>query len=84
MSYCSRDGHPLTLEQWTQLRPAERVALTELPGCVVSTLWVGVDVGDGLIFETVLLRGGEVDMFERYATELDAIKGHLRWVERYS
>lgn len=84
MRYRDRDGQPLTLKQWSERLPDQRVALTQLPSCVVSTIWVGVDVGDGLIFETVVLRGGDVTDCERYATELEAVEGHLRCVRSLS
>jgi hypothetical protein len=84
MRYLDRDGQPLTLQQWTQQLSDERIAVTQLPSCIVSTIWVGVDVGDGLIFETVVLRGGDVTDCERYATELEAVEGHLRCVRSLS
>jgi hypothetical protein len=52
--------------------------------CTVSTVWVGVDAGDGRIFETAVIVGGDVEASQRYRTELDAVKGHVRWVEAQS
>lgn len=83
MRYVDRDGNEITLDQFAT-EPSNRVAVSKLDSCTVSTIWTGLDVGDGLIFETALLVGGNVDYFERYATELDAVRGHLRWVERFS
>ena len=83
MRYLDRDGREITLDQFAT-EPCNRVAVTKLERCTVSTIWTGLDVGDGLIFETLIICGGEVEDSERYATELDAARGHLRWVGRYS
>jgi hypothetical protein len=54
---------------------------THLPNdVVVSTVWLGMDhgyrPGTMLIFETMI--SGDYDYMERYATEDEAIEGHVR------
>ena len=83
MRYVDRNNSEVSFHQFCQSHDA-RVAVTKLKECTVSTMWLGVDAGDGLIFETAILVGGAVQETGRYATELDAVRGHLRWVERYS
>ena len=83
MRYLDRNNNEVSFDQFCQILET-RVAVTKLQECTVSTVWVGVDAGDGLIFETAILVGGDVRETARYVTELDAVRGHLRWVERYS
>lgn len=63
-----------------------RVARTVLPGCTVSTVWLGLNhsFGEGppLIFETMVfgeLYDGEL---QRYSTEEGAVRGHLKVLDR--
>ena len=83
MRYVDRNNNDISFDQFCRMTD-DRVAVTQMDRCTVSTVWVGVDAGDGRIFETALLVGGDVEASERYATELDAVRGHLRWVERFS
>lgn len=81
-----------TLDEWAKFfenREARRVARTELPGHVVSTVFLGLDhqFGDGppLLFETMVFpedSSGEVDM-DRYSTWEEAEKGHRRMVWKW-
>ena len=65
---------------------ARVVARTELPsGCVVSTVFLGVDhnfvhEGDPVLWETMMF-GSEYDLAcDRYRSKKDAIVGHEMWI----
>ena len=82
--FYDRDGQPISALQWEALRACHdyyRVALTERPHWVVSTVWIGIDMGfrpDGppIIFETMVF-GGPLDCEQwRYATEVEAHAAH--------
>lgn len=89
------DGSPLTMMEWSaksELKRTEdygRVGSDEvsLDGVAVwvSTVWLGIDMGHGLvgvpiIFETAIFAmGGRVEIIDRYATWDAAADGH-RWV----
>ena len=83
MRYVDRNNNDISFDQFCRMSD-DRVAVTKMDRCTVSTVWVGVDAGDGRIFETAVIVGGDVEASERYRTELDAVKGHVRWVERFS
>lgn len=60
-------------------------------GYTVATHWLGIDPdvlrdGPPLIFETrVFRRDGKIDDYlRRYATEFDALIGHVETVDRYA
>jgi len=62
-------------------------------GDVVSTVWLGIDHSfvmnephTPLIFETMIFSDNEEydNDYEKYSTEEEAIKGHKRFVEKYS
>lgn len=86
--YYSRDGEPMTLEEWSATYPetqeefeaTKRVAKTTVGDWEVSTVWLGLDhsfmEGPPLIFETMIF-GGEYDSeCWRYSTEAQALEGH--------
>ena len=89
-----KTGEPIEFERWVELvedRDYRQVAATLLAGpeaeeILVSTVWLGTDhnwTGQGppIMFETMCF-GGEHDLAQmRYATEQEAIDGHLRTVE---
>lgn len=87
--YFDRDGNPIDdASKWAEMRRRVgiRVAATTVGDARVSTVWLGLDhnydiVGDPIIFETMVFDGSEDGYCERYATELDAMRGHLRIVE---
>lgn len=89
-----RDGKPLEMLEWARLfenLEYKRVARDELTnGCLVSTVWLGLNHGYGgppLIFETMVFRpddgvdGGDM---ERYSTEAEARAGHDAMVKKWS
>lgn len=88
------DGHVprqepdiLAWAAWFEDRDARRVALTELPGGRVSTVFLGLDHnfmrhGPPLLFETMVFMDDECEQ-ERYATWDEAEAGHKRMVEKY-
>lgn len=82
--YYSRNGDPITCDQWAKAFGDEelhRVALTEIDNYTVSTVWLGLDHGFGngppLIFETMIFGNGPLDQEQwRYSTLEEAQAGH--------
>jgi hypothetical protein len=85
--YWDRNGVPLSLREWAELRENtdhSYVALGRdtIGFYLVSTVWIGLDLGynepQPLIFETmVFVNGSCYDMYcHRYATEAEALAGH--------
>lgn len=76
------------LFQWSAFfnkTDARRIAETEVNGCHVSTVFLGLWHGDSptgpLIFETMIfgeLDGADLSYCERYATKAEALAGHER------
>lgn len=93
-----RSGNPIDLHEWSDLhmdRSNIIVQRTYLHGCLVSTVWLGVDHGFGtgplLIFETMVFnrrrrkhgRPWSPDQWQcRYSTEAQARLGHERVANR--
>lgn len=79
--YYSRDGHPITIDQWVQAFNDNSLLHDQINDDVrVSTIYLGLDhsFGEGppLIYETMIF-GGEFDSdCERYTTEAQAREGH--------
>ena len=66
---------------------ADRVVFqTEIPGGLVSTVFLGLDhqfgIGPPLLFETMIFRDGESDDSWRCSTWLEAEAQHARVVEK--
>ena len=88
--YYDRQGEPLTFRQWGMLHSLmeyKAVAQTTVGHYWISTVWLGLDhsFGEGppVIFETMVFRSEESDLeCQRYATEAEAIAGHLRMVRQ--
>jgi hypothetical protein len=63
---------------------AKRVALDEIGGVRVSTVFLGVDhnwgEGPPLIYETMIFGGPHDDYQERYSTREEALAGHANAV----
>lgn len=93
--YRDRQGSPMDMRTWARAledHSLQRVAETTLPdGKWISTVWLGLDHqwGDGppLIFETMVFPDkahlNELEC-ERYSTEVEAVAGHARMVEKWS
>jgi hypothetical protein len=83
--YYDRQGRPCSEDEWGRLYKNRRVALTEVNGHRVSTVYLGRPVnifGDvPLIFETSYSLGMGDDTVHT-ATEADALAAHERLVER--
>jgi hypothetical protein len=93
--FYDREGIPISdTMTWSRLmryQDYKRVGLDRLPGYRVSTVWLGLDQGfppgPPLIFETMVFREGEGDPIRldmrmmRYATLIEAGRGHKRMVE---
>lgn len=87
--YYDRNGDPMPMEAWLQALSGygKRVAHTKTKmGIDVSTVWLGINHQFGpnkppLIFETLCFPGA--DDGKRYTTEIEALKGHLEFVEKY-
>jgi hypothetical protein len=86
--YYDKSGNPITQERYYELSSDweyRRIAETVLSnGYWVSTVWLGLDHGEGRTLETMVFRhdGQRVtDWLEldarRYHTEEEAIEGHL-------
>lgn len=62
------------------------VAKTPLPGCEVSTVFLGLDhrfgPGSPLLFETMVFGGPFDQEQERYSTWAEAEAGHARMVDK--
>jgi hypothetical protein len=67
LTFYNRDGYPIPLMEWAErmAKSEVRVALTWVGDLLVSTEWVGIDLGLGMIdgsqphiFETLVLDGG--------------------------
>ncbi len=92
--YYDRDGKPLpddwhnkdkygTKYKWgTQ----QRVARNVVGDITISTVWLGLDhdhyTGVPIIFETMTFGEPWNNEMERYSTEEDAMRGHLRILDR--
>lgn len=88
------DGHkpiPVDLLTWARWleenRDQKRVALDEIDGTKVSTVFLGLDhsFGDGppLLFETMTFAPGDSgEECERYTTWDEAVAGHAAMCER--
>jgi hypothetical protein len=88
-----RDGNRITEAAWQVLHAYDpfyfRVALSHVGEVEISTVLLPFDHAlfrkadePPMIFETMVF-GGAIDQYqERYSTELEALTGHGRWVER--
>lgn len=85
----NRSGEPVRepsrerWERWYARLERRRIAATSLGrGAFVSTLFLGVDRGDGNLFHTIHFQSGTAVEVVLYATRQDALIGHDRVVER--
>lgn len=96
MQYYNRDGEPISAQTWAGLNRNEeyqRLAHTHVGNYLVSTIWLGIDMGFSgtgkpIIFETMVFDQGPGskrpwnDLEQRrYATEEEALAGHAALVE---
>lgn len=79
------NGNPITFDEFRKIRTLnKRVALDNIDGVEVSTVWLGFNhqYGDGppLIFETMIFGcSGDLDGYqERYSTLEQAQQGHKK------
>lgn len=91
-----RQGRPISATEAERLlgdidarRVAHDVFVIDDAPVWVSTAHVVLDHGfepdaPPLIFETMIFGGPDADYCARYATEADALAGHVRIVERYA
>lgn len=83
-----RQGNSISMDEWSRRKDELVVGKTDLPAAdaSVSTVWLGMDHGWGhgppLIFETMVFGGAFSESQERYSTEVEAVAGHRRWVDR--
>lgn len=47
---------------------------------LISTVFLGVEHGNGMFFETALIYDGTCDIKQRYATAAEARRGHQHWL----
>ncbi len=81
MRYADRDNLDITLDEFCQEQANHRVARTTIGDNTVSTVWTGIDTGDGFIFETLVMSPKQIERQLRYRTELEALAGHLECVK---
>lgn len=87
MGFYDIDGKPITLEQWGALRSQDgdyrRIAIDQVRGYEVSTVWLGLDHSmpwdtEPQIFETMVFGEGPwEDYCMRWSTRSQAELGHL-------
>jgi hypothetical protein len=82
LKHYARDGREISVGTWTVLMNDDeykRVAFDELYGYEVSTVWIGIGLGNQ-IFETMVFARDESDPGHndcyRYQTEVEALTGH--------
>lgn len=81
-TYYDRAGNPVSsLTEWLRRRTQDQVtvARTELPGVVVSTVWLGINLSvdePPVLFETAIFGGPHNETHWRYATEAAALAWH--------
>lgn len=88
--YYDRDGKLLSGEVWGRYLAdvdQKRVALSYVGNKRISTVWLGIDMafhgGSPIIFETMVFSDDEdIDFQQRYATEEQALLGHLDVLRR--
>jgi hypothetical protein len=85
--YFNRQGKPMSVEEWVGTRGTGYpvVAVTDVDDIEVYTSWVGVtfssaDVPPDLFRTEVMSAGPLSGRGEQYATEVEALAGHDRWV----
>jgi len=84
--YYDRQGHSISLTEAQDLtmdKDYKRIGYNELAGLKVSTVWIGLDYSinnSHMIFETMVFPLNSYDelYFERYATEQEAMAGHIK------
>jgi hypothetical protein len=83
--FYDRSGKPMTRDEWARAfedSVGRIVAKSRLGDVEVSTVWLGLDhsfgAGPPLIFETMIFGGARDQEQYRYATEDEALAGHLR------
>lgn len=83
--YYDRQGNVIGMNQWAEDFRDNRIALDEIDGHRISTVYLGINHawGDGppLIFETMIFGGAFEDSQWRYSTEAEALAGHAAAVK---
>lgn len=89
-----RDGNPLPADWYDTTKHGHkykwgterRIARTVVGDITVSTVWLGLDhdylTGVPVIFETMTFGDPYENELRRYSTEEDAIRGHLKVLDR--
>jgi len=91
--YYDKDGLEIDVDEWTELfsdKQYQIIQQDKIGNNFISTVWLGLNHswnGGGIkIFETMVFNDSEEieqDM-ERYETEAEAIRGHERFLEKYT
>lgn len=66
---------------------SRRVAVTQLPDCLISTVFIGINIhqqNPPAVFETAVFTDSGVDIPKRYSTWEEALAGHNETVLQYS
>lgn len=85
--YFDKDGERIGLGTWARLTEDQKykvIARTRIGKRTVSTVWLGIDSATSgkipMIFETMVFP--ECEDWTRYATLVQAVKGHMATVAR--
>lgn len=93
MSYYDKAGKPLSFDEFAALKydangdisDYARIAYDQLEHCALSTVWLGLNHsftdGPPILFESMIFGGPHDGDMRRYATEDDALAGHLHAVD---
>jgi|SRR5882672_2199038 len=94
--FYDRTGKPVDVVQWGELRKRDgylRIGFDKLEsGFIVSTVWIGIDMGLGItpgprgLFESAVFDGATMRWSQKYDTEQEALRGHrhlvIKWLTK--
>jgi hypothetical protein len=94
VGFYDKKGRPISLREYHRLKYEQpgyyRIGDNQVGETRVLTVWLGLDHrfnpmdGDGppILFETKVFGGPDDQKPERYTSEVAALAGHDRWVDR--
>lgn len=92
LDYYDREGKLLNVKEWSHLLNDESYRVVRQDhlqnGDLLSTIWLGLnhnfsDVGNPLIFETMIFSETLSDHVGRWSTEAEALKAHQDYLATY-
>jgi hypothetical protein len=88
-AYVDREGRSVGPLKWDRLRADKRYARLaqtiisdDVTTSAVLTMWMGINIEPGPLFETLVVTGRSRRVAGQYETESDAIEGHRNLVDR--